>query len=108
MMDGKQGTQARRTPLRSCVSCRQVHDKRTLIRLVKASSGKVEVDRTGKKPGRGAYVCLERACWDEAFKKDRLERALRTKITGEEKQALLECLQGLLKSAGNASTSLTS
>jgi predicted RNA-binding protein YlxR (DUF448 family) len=55
----------------------------------------VEVDVAGKKPGRGAYLCPRSSCWQEGLKKNRLERALRTSITKEKRQRLLEYGQSL-------------
>jgi len=91
----KQEAQARLLPQRSCVGCRQVRDKRQLIRLVRLGNGEVEVDVASKKPGRGAYLCPRFSCWQEGLKKDRLERALHTSITREKRQRLLEYGQSL-------------
>lgn len=76
-------------PQRTCVACRQKMDKKDLIRLVHTNNGVVELDSSGKKPGRGAYLCAKRDCWEEGLKKNRLEYALRTKITAENRQALI-------------------
>ena len=62
-------------PLRTCVGCHRVRSKRELLRLVRAPEG-VRVDRTGAAPGRGAYVCPDRACIERARR--RLAGALRT------------------------------
>jgi len=70
------------------VSCRQSDAKRKLIRVVRLVSGAVEVDSTGKKSGRGAYLCWSRACWDTALRKKSLERALKTMISPEDRAAL--------------------
>jgi predicted RNA-binding protein YlxR (DUF448 family) len=91
----KQEARTQLLPQRSCVGCRQVRDKRQLIRLVRLGNGEVEVDITGKKSGRGAYICPSPSCWQEGLKKNRLERALRTSITKEERQRLLEHGQSL-------------
>jgi hypothetical protein len=68
-----------------------------LIRLVRTGNGTVEVDMSGKKPGRGAYLCLNRACWEVALKKNRLEYALRTKLGNENRQMLSEYSHNLLE-----------
>lgn len=70
-------------PQRTCVSCRATGAKRTLVRLVRAQDGKVEVDRTGKRNGRGAYLCESATCWNDALKRGRLAAALRTTIASE-------------------------
>ena len=74
-------------PQRTCVACRKVRAKRELIRLVRASDGSVEVDTTGKKAGRGAYLCPE--CWDTGLKGSRLEYALRTTLTADSRRGLI-------------------
>jgi predicted RNA-binding protein YlxR (DUF448 family) len=55
---------------------------------VRTAAGTIEVDETGKKPGRGAYICKTRECWDKALKGRVLEYALKTAITSEDKAAL--------------------
>lgn len=77
-----------RVPQRSCVSCRQVKEKRSLIRLVRSENGTVEVDVFGKRPGRGAYLCPDRTCWESALRKNRLDHALRTRLREDNRQAL--------------------
>ncbi len=78
----------RHVPQRTCVACRQVQPARELVRIVRLPSGGVEVDETGKKPGRGAYLCPDAACWELALTKLSLEHALKTETTAEEKEAL--------------------
>lgn len=74
-------------PQRTCVACREVLSKRSLIRLVRAAGG-VEIDPTGKRAGRGAYLHDKRSCWDQALKSDLLERALRTTLKDKERERL--------------------
>ena len=71
----------KRIPLRTCVACRKVRPKRELVRLVRISNGSVEVDATGKKAGRGAYLCSVQKCWETGLKSGRLEYTLRTTLT---------------------------
>ena len=73
----------KRIPLRMCAMCRTQHPKRDMIRLAKASDGQVTLDDTGKKPGRGLYVCKAKECLAQAMKAVRLEKAVGAKI-GEE------------------------
>ncbi len=75
-------------PQRTCVACRTAGPKRGLVRLVKLADGHVEVDEMGKKPGRGAYLCKTRECWDKALGAKTLEYALKTAISTEDKAAL--------------------
>lgn len=77
-------------PQRTCIVCRQVMPKRELIRIVRTPEGHVEVDRRGKKSGRGAYLCQDMACWQKMIQGGQLERALKTAISVEAKQALCD------------------
>jgi len=89
---------SRHVPQRTCFAFCRVGDKRQLIRLVKASGGGVEVDRSGRAKGRGAYLCTEPDCWRTGLgKSGRLERALRTSITQEECQRLLQFSKDLVE-----------
>ncbi len=76
-------------PQRTCIVCRSKADKRALRRLVSAPSG-VVLDPSGRLPGRGAYLCDQRTCWERALQSGVLERALRTTLTPEARAALLE------------------
>jgi len=84
-------------PQRSCIVCRQTREKKALIRLVRTENGTVEVDISGKKPGRGAYLCPNKVCWESALKKNRLEYALRTKLSDGNRQILTGYLHNLLE-----------
>jgi predicted RNA-binding protein YlxR (DUF448 family) len=75
-------------PQRTCVGCREVKSKRELIRIVRTDGGSIIVDPTGRLPGRGCYLCKSKSCWDSALQKERLDRALRTKATAEDRIAL--------------------
>jgi len=80
----------RHLPQRTCIACRQIGDKKSLIRVVCAQNGTPQIDLSGKQPGRGAYLCPSKACWEQMLKKDRLEYALRTKLSADNRQALLQ------------------
>ena len=75
-------------PQRTCIACHQVKPKRELLRIVRTPQGHVEMDPTGKKSGRGAYLCATRLCWTTALKKKRLEQELETTISEEDRAAL--------------------
>jgi len=60
------------------------------VRVVRLPAGGVELDPTGKKAGRGAYVCRRSACWEAALKKGRLDAALKTTIGADDKLRLVE------------------
>jgi predicted RNA-binding protein YlxR (DUF448 family) len=66
----------RKTPQRTCLGCRQAKDKKDLIRIVKSPDGTVSVDLTGKKSGRGAYLCPDPNCLEKAVRSKALERSL--------------------------------
>lgn len=82
-------------PQRTCVACGRIRPKRELIRLVRIADGGVEVDGDGKKAGRGAYLCPAGDCWEVGLKEGRLEHALRTAITPENREQLVRYGQGL-------------
>lgn len=73
----------RRVPMRTCVGCRTQRAKKELVRVVRTPEGQVVLDRTGKKSGRGAYVCAQRECLMAARKSKALERALEREISPE-------------------------
>jgi predicted RNA-binding protein YlxR (DUF448 family) len=80
--------QARKhVPERTCVICRQKAAKRSLIRLVRTAEG-VQVDLSGKRNGRGAYLCHQPACWQRALQGDALAKALRTTLSDADRAYL--------------------
>ncbi|MGI6696856.1 MAG: RNase P modulator RnpM [Christensenellales bacterium] len=78
----------KKVPMRMCVGCREMKPKRELLRVVRSPEGEISIDFTGKKSGRGAYVCRDEACLDRAVKQRQLERALENPVN-EEMIALL-------------------
>jgi predicted RNA-binding protein YlxR (DUF448 family) len=79
----------RRVPERRCVACRRVRPKRELVRIVRMPDGAVAVDPTGKRSGRGAYLCRTRACWDLGLRRRALEYALKTTIGPDDRRMLI-------------------
>lgn len=73
----------RKIPLRMCTGCMEMKPKKELIRIVKSPEGEVSVDLTGKKSGRGAYICKSAECLEKAFKAKRLSRNLDVSISEE-------------------------
>ncbi|MBD7915676.1 YlxR family protein [Clostridium sp. Sa3CUN1] len=73
----------KKIPLRMCTGCMEMKPKKELIRVVKSPEGEVSVDLTGKKSGRGAYICKEKECLEKAFKTKRLSRNLDVAINEE-------------------------
>jgi uncharacterized protein len=74
---------AKKVPQRMCTGCMEMKPKKELIRVVRNKEGEVSLDLTGKKPGRGAYLCRNIQCLEKSFKTKRLERNLETKISEE-------------------------
>ena len=73
----------KKVPLRMCTGCMEMKPKKELVRVVRSKEGEVSIDLTGKKPGRGAYVCKNMDCLEKAFKTKRLDRNLETKLGDE-------------------------
>ena len=73
----------KKIPQRQCVGCREMKNKRDLIRVVRSPEGTISLDFKGKLPGRGAYVCPDPACLAKAQKSRALERAFETAIPAE-------------------------
>lgn len=85
----------RKIPQRQCVGCREMKEKKALLRIVRTPEGEVLLDGTGKKSGRGAYVCHDPACLKKARKSRALERAFETAIPPEVYDALEAQMEGL-------------
>lgn len=98
-MSSKKGGKPRQKhiPQRTCVACRRQLDKRQLTRLVRTPDEGVVIDPTGKRSGRGAYLCDQQACWDKALGNARLlNQALNTQLTEAELEALATARAALL------------
>jgi predicted RNA-binding protein YlxR (DUF448 family) len=74
---------AKHIPTRSCIACRESKPKRELVRVVRTEDERVEVDRTGKRNGRGAYFCPAQECWESGQKRKALNHALSMTVTPE-------------------------
>ena len=68
---------------RTCIGCREKKPKRNLLRIIRTPDGLVEIDETGKKSGRGAYICYNNICFQESIKKNRLGKALKIELSLE-------------------------
>lgn len=85
-MAGKQPKRRKHVPQRTCVACRRQYDKRRLTRIVRTADDGVVIDPTGKRNGRGAYVCDQPECWDKIMRESGiLNHALNTQVTDEER-----------------------
>lgn len=85
----------RKIPQRQCVGCGEMKNKKDLIRVIKTPEDQVVIDVTGKKNGRGAYICNSIECFDKARKDHGLERSLKRKIPGEVYEVLAKELKGI-------------
>ena len=74
---------ARKTPIRRCTGCGEHYPKNTLIRVLRTPEGEIVLDLTGKKSGRGAYICKNAACLKKARKSRRIEVSLECAISDE-------------------------
>ena len=82
-------TSVKHIPQRTCVACGKVKAKRELVRLVRTADG-VEVDTSGRKAGRGAYLCPTLECWESGLKKGRLEHTLHAALSQDNRQRLIK------------------
>ena len=72
-----------KTPLRQCTGCREMKSKKEMIRVLKTPENEIVLDATGRKNGRGAYVCLSQECLEKAVKSRGLERSLKMAVPAE-------------------------
>lgn len=84
----RKGPRPKHIPQRMCVSCRERSSKRSLTRIVRTPEGPVVIDPTGKRNGRGAYLCDDRRCWERAISSNLLAHALKTDIDAETEEML--------------------
>lgn len=88
-MGKKQPRRLKHVPQRTCIVCREKYDKRRLTRIVRTPDEGVVVDPSGKRNGRGAYLCDRPSCWEKAVEKTQLlNQALMTEITDQEKEKI--------------------
>ena len=83
----------KKMPQRQCVGCRTMRDKKELIRVVHSADGAVQLDFSGRLPGRGAYLCADGECLKKARKAKALERAFSAEIPDEVYEALARELE---------------
>ena len=87
---GAQELRKKHIPIRTCIVCRVKRDKRQLVRIVRTSANGVLVDPSGKRNGRGAYLCDQEQCWEQAIKSKVLDGALNAKLSKEERQTVYD------------------
>lgn len=83
----------RKIPMRMCVGCREMKEKKSLIRVVRSPEGEVSLDPVGKKPGRGAYICRSADCLKRAIRQKQLERQLDVTLPPETAAALTAAME---------------
>ena len=88
--------------VRTCVACGTSGTKATLVRVVRTSEGAVRLDPSGKAPGRGAYLCQSRACFDNARKRRSLDRTLRVRVGEADMERLEQEFDMLCSGHGDA------
>ncbi len=82
----------KKIPQRICMGCNQKKNKNELIRIVKNKENEITIDKTGKKEGRGAYICDDVKCLEKVMKSKRLEKTFEMEIT----QEIYESLRGVI------------
>ncbi len=82
--------QTKKIPMRQCGGCGEMKPKRDLIRVVRSPEGEISLDLTGKKNGRGSYICNSIDCFKSAVKRKSFERAFGTKIPEETVETILK------------------
>jgi predicted RNA-binding protein YlxR (DUF448 family) len=83
----------KKVPLRMCVGCREMKPKKELVRIVRTPEEEIAIDPTGKRSGRGAYVCPEAACVQKALKNKSIEKALKCPLAKEVVDSLMSALK---------------
>ncbi|MBE5945954.1 MAG: YlxR family protein [Lachnospiraceae bacterium] len=74
---------AKQVPVRQCIGCREMKPKNELVRIIRTPENEICLDKTGKKNGRGAYLCGNKACYNKAVKSRGIERSLKVEIPKE-------------------------
>lgn len=83
METGKKVESKKKTPLRQCVGCREMKDKKEMVRVLRTAQGSILIDASGRKNGRGAYICRKAECFEKARKSKALARSLKINIPEE-------------------------
>ena len=85
----------KKVPLRMCLGCQEMKPKRELIRIVRNKENEISIDATGKKQGRGAYICKSQECFEKARKGKRLEKGFESKISEDIYEMLKQQLEDI-------------
>ncbi len=92
----------RKIPMRLCIGCGEMKEKREMIRVLRTDTGEITIDATGKKNGRGAYLCRNGECLNKAIRSRGLSRSLKCEIPEEITARLREEMESLDKETGEA------
>ena len=85
----------KKIPMRMCIGCKEKKPKNELVRIVRTVDGKIEVDTTGKKSGRGAYLCKNPSCAEVSLKENKISKALDFNVTKDALSRIKEELTNL-------------
>lgn len=89
--------QTKKIPLRKCTGCQEMRSKREMLRIIRTPEGEIVLDVTGRKNGRGAYVCCAMECFEKAVRNKGLERSLKCRIPEETYGMLKEEIEAIEK-----------
>jgi Predicted nucleic-acid-binding protein implicated in transcription termination len=89
--------QVRKVPMRQCTGCGELKEKKVMLRVLKTAEDELVLDATGKKNGRGAYLCFSKECFDKARKNKGLERSLKRAIPKEVYETLEREMESIEK-----------
>lgn len=89
--------QGKKIPLRKCTGCQEMKSKKEMIRILRTSEEEIVLDLTGKKNGRGAYVCCSMECYLKAVKNKGIERSLKMKVPMETYESLKKEIESIEK-----------
>ena len=87
--------QVRKVPMRKCIGSQEMKSKKEMMRVLKTSEDEIILDTTGKKNGRGAYICFSKECFEKAIKNKGLERSLKTGIPPEVYESLKKEIESI-------------
>ena len=88
---------AKKIPLRKCTGCQEMKQKKDMMRVLKTAEGQIVLDTTGRKNGRGAYLCRSMGCFERAVKNKGLERSLKVKVPEETYESLKKEIEAFEK-----------
>lgn len=92
---------SRHIPIRTCVGCRQERPKRDMVRVVRTAEGNVVADPSGKRAGRGAYLCPSPECWSRGLQRGSLAHTLKTEISPADRAELARVAEGYPRNAAD-------